>query len=365
MNYKWNFFDIDVQNNDIDDNIEIKSECSMYMKNIKNIAKVDKCLLCGEQCTSLCNSHTIPQFIIKKLSGDGHFYYINSLIGQPFSKQALGTKEAMTFNLICNKCDQTYFSTYENSKNYSNCLTQKLLAEVALKNNLRMLSKRLVEKQFYLDQYKNCKNSSVDVKSVTSFLTSNELDTKELYKSIKLAKDTICGKKTGYYLIDYITLEYIAKMAYQGKVALITGFDNEVINDIYYSSENYKIQCLHISVFPIENKTHIFLFIEDGDNRYSKFYKKFRKLSLNDKLKVVNYIIIKYSEDWLLSSKIEKDLLNSQSLVKEAKATAMLNVFSDLPYFDENRLNREALNSALTEFSLANIPEIPNFLLNM
>ena len=160
MNNIWNFFDIDAQNSDAGDNIEIKKEYSRYMKNIKNIAKFDKCLLCGEQCTSLCNSHTIPQFIMKKLSDNGSFYYINSLIGQPFSKQALGKREAMTFNLICNKCDQIYFSTYENPRNYSNCLTQKLLAEVALKNNLRMLSKRLIEKSFYLDQLKRNKSSN-------------------------------------------------------------------------------------------------------------------------------------------------------------------------------------------------------------
>ncbi len=46
-----------------------------YSKNIKDLknekskqAKANRCYLCGNNCSSYCNSHSIPQFILWAIS---------------------------------------------------------------------------------------------------------------------------------------------------------------------------------------------------------------------------------------------------------------------------------------------------------
>lgn len=365
MYFEDDFFRLESPKLTESEKIKMSKEYSESLKNAREKAKLDRCLLCNKTCTSFCNSHTIPQFIMKELSKNGNYFCMNTLIGMPTSKQIVGTKEAITFHTICNECDQIYFRTYENPDSYLSGLSQKLLAEVALKNNLRLLSKKIIENEMLLDKYKNIEESSFQALNFLEAIETNELDIKETLKSIELAKDTIKGKKDGYYLIDYIKLDYVAKMAFQSKVALVCGFDGELINDIYYKNAKYKIQCLHISVFPMKGGTYIFLFIENGDKRYSKFYKHYRKLSLDEKLKVVNYIILKYSEEWLLSSNIEKTILNNKGLSDAVRTISIpkprLSFFGGKD-INELELKNELLSKAISLYSLKNLPDIPNFL---
>ena len=58
-----------------------------------------------------------------------------------------GVNRSGTFNYICKKCDGTFFQDYENPNNIEKYPTDKMLAEIAVKNILLQISKRAVEKQ--------------------------------------------------------------------------------------------------------------------------------------------------------------------------------------------------------------------------
>ena len=53
-----------------------------------------------------------------------------------------GIKKSGTFHFICRECDALYFQDYENKEALLNDPTDKMLAEIALKSMLQMISKR-------------------------------------------------------------------------------------------------------------------------------------------------------------------------------------------------------------------------------
>lgn len=60
-----------------------------------------------------------------------------------------GTKNSCTFQFICRECDSKAFSEYEDSSNIRQRPSNKMMAEIELKNTLQMLSKRRYEQPFY------------------------------------------------------------------------------------------------------------------------------------------------------------------------------------------------------------------------
>lgn len=269
--------------------IEVRKIISSIEKDARSKSKPKKCILCGEEQTSFCNSHTIPEFVLKTIGRDGYFCTGASLSINVSNKETVGLKNTITFNIICDKCDNELFQKYENPDEYDNRINNEILSEIALKNYLRTYSKRLIEKEIYT--FLSKEGNIVDTK-----LVAIDLDINEAIQHIEYAK-----KKKLFYKIDEIDLDYRVPFAYQGEIYLTNGFDDKIINDIYLMDKKYKMQGLHICVFPLETKTKIILFIKDGDQRYRDFYKYYRKLSLEEKLYVINYMILIYEEDWVIN----------------------------------------------------------------
>lgn len=63
------------------DNIEQRKKIANILKRAKNTAKPDKCIVCGEAQTSFCNSHLVPQMILKTIAEDGKLLHANALVG--------------------------------------------------------------------------------------------------------------------------------------------------------------------------------------------------------------------------------------------------------------------------------------------
>ena len=100
-------------------------------------AKLDHCLLCGKKTTSFCKSHSIPKMILKNISNNGELLTANALFGNETHKTKTGVGDAGTFFVVCNDCDNLCFRDYENYDNLLGDLSDKVLAEIALKNYLR------------------------------------------------------------------------------------------------------------------------------------------------------------------------------------------------------------------------------------
>ena len=143
-----------IKKSDITKDIEIalNKRMSRIMSEVKSETKGDVCFFCGKPVTSFCNSHNVPRFCLESIGADGKVTGPNAILGLPsmgvsIGKDYLGISEAGTFRIICRECDCTIFQDYENPDNYFETTppSQKILAEIALKNYLKFISKRKLE----------------------------------------------------------------------------------------------------------------------------------------------------------------------------------------------------------------------------
>lgn len=51
--------------------IEINKKVSSLIAEATKNAKLECCILCSKPCSSFCNSHSIPQFALKRIAEDG------------------------------------------------------------------------------------------------------------------------------------------------------------------------------------------------------------------------------------------------------------------------------------------------------
>ena len=95
------------------------------------------------------------------------------------------------------------------------------------------------------------------------------------------------------------------------------------------------------------------MFVDSNNKRYRNFYKKFNRLTLEEKLSIVNYIIFLYSEDIFLSKQIPQDILNDENLKNVSKQTSMALVAN---------LFGNAIEEAKNVYDLSKHNTIPNLL---
>ena len=314
-------------------------------------AKRNTCIYCGKQVTSFCNSHSVPRFVLDNIDITGEVLSHNAILHLPPSalKETPGLKKAGTFQIICEDCDHVIFKDYEKPESYlsDSSISSDILAPIALKNYLFAIAKRRFEVEL-------CKitqeKAGFDVceEEIDTF----EIDINNYTNKYRKAKSAVIKKSNSYYMFFYKLLEYVVPIAYQGVVALSMGLDGEMINDVYNYNPKYCVSDLHICVFPLKNKTAILLFIEDGDKRYRKFYKKFNATPLEEQLGIINYILFLYTEDYFLSKSIY-DELQSDS-IRECSSLS-LTAYKDSPTEDTTPLLKE-------NFNLSNWKSIKNFL---
>ena len=328
-----------------------KKKMNQLLKEARQAAKRDTCYFCGKSVTSFCNSHSVPRFCLENIATNGDVLTLNAVVDNPLIDTQNGVNKAGTFHLICNDCDSKIFSDYENPDNYSNPPTPKMIAQMALKNALKSISKRLLEIELFnicakisdtAQMFSNAKNAA------------NEMDLKEYEDSYKKAKKALKkDNSTDYYVCYYDKLNYVVPIAFQGSLALAVDFNGNIINNIFNPSSKYRILNIHISILPLKSETGIVMFIEDGDIRYRQFYKQFNKLILEEKLATLTLIIFMYSEDIYFSKSIEKEVRESKALCEAGKTGQDIVAFT--PFFDPLEILRES-------HSLGKRYEIPNLL---
>ena len=328
-----------------------KKKMSKINREARQAAKRDTCYFCGKPCTSFCNSHSIPRFCLKNIATKGDVLTLNTLVDNPLMDTEKGVEEAGTFHLICNECDSKIFSDYENPDNYTTQPTPKMISQMALKNALKSISKRLFE----IELFNVTARMSASARGFTQVKNNiNEIDLKEYEVNYKKAKKAVEKNSTNdYYVCYYEKLDYVVPIAFQGSVALVVDFEGNMINNIYNPSPEYVIQNIHISILPLKTETVITMFIEDGDKRYRRFYKQFNKLPLEDKLAALTYIIFLYSEDMYFSKSIEKEVAESQTLCNAGQTSQ--DMLSPTPFFDP-------FETLKVSHDLSKRHEIPNLL---
>lgn len=292
------------------DLIDAKKKVSSFLRSIQNDSKPDKCILCGQPKTSFCNSHSVPRMCLKNIAVNGKVLQANGLVGADIIDVEKGINNSGTFHFICNECDSKVFQDYENPDVWTEKdPTDRVLAQIALKDVLLMLSKRNMETLLW-QRLAGMSN----IEGMDYMKTVQELDIRDFIEEMELYKGITTETNEQFNIIFYEKLPYTVPIATQVMLALDKDFDGNVINDIFDTSEDVRIQNIHISIFPLKDSTAVIAFYHRRDKNYRRFHHQFNCLSRDKKIEYINYWIFKYTENYFFSPTIKTILEEDEKL---------------------------------------------------
>jgi len=122
--------------------IELKKKVNEFTRVAYSEAWVQSCYYCKVQNPQLCNSHYIPAFVLKNIGEKGKLYNFKRILANNIGDEEDGIHNSGTFKMICRDCDSKIFSDYENPNNYKGKITQRILAQIAMKCSLKDIYKK-------------------------------------------------------------------------------------------------------------------------------------------------------------------------------------------------------------------------------
>lgn len=331
-------------------------------------AKPEACVLCKIAGKKFCNSHTIPQFVLRTISEGGKLSYWNAILKFPMIETERGMKQAETFKIICTECDKKEFAEYEDPSNYNRSLTQKMMQEITLKNLLNSYSKAIKNEKLYtniLDTMENQIDSPLERQIFDSLagaqikdnIKASKADIKDYKKKIHILYN---GKPDIYNIIWEYKLDYTVPIAFQEEIYLVTGFNHEMINNIFDYDETNRLIPIELCIFPFLNQTHILFFIAKKDQHaYRKFIKKFSTLDIDRRLKTLLSIIFLYSDTFLISPSFA-DRISKDPKVQEA-FSIMPDFVGRIPYGVQDE-SMYISRQKISQYDLNSYKDIPNLL---
>jgi hypothetical protein len=319
----------------------------------ENISKRETCLVCGSRQNSFKKSHTIPAFILRNIAIRGEVLPARSIVTCGGQRLAEGINKVNTFRAICEDCEHK-FSDYENPDNYLREPSECMLNQIALKTYLS----RYAFKNVQLGEYSAIINQFGLGGDMLSKVSNCELDAFDFNREFEYAKSAVLkGSNNKYYLQWYRELEYVVPVAFQEALAVGVGFRNERINDLNSTSKKYKIQDLHICIFPLQEKSVVICFTRDNENRYRNFFKKFNTLETDKQLQTILFLALAYSDRVFLSPNIYNVAADDTSLCRTTKLTTHFGANTgDLPVnIEELELELFQKYSCDNAFNLTNL----------
>lgn len=252
-----------------------RKRISDVLKEARQDGKPSECILCKRPLGGPGNSHSLPKFVLRSISSSGRVFTSNALLGWPILDKEKGINKFETFFTICRECDSKFFSEYENPEKWEEIPTGTMLSQIALKNFLHMRSKRLTEIALYDLLAKRFGLGSL----LNPMQSVNEIDKSDYERSIEILRKEALKPKSSLYEIDYYArLPYKVPIAFQGPIAVVSGFHGALINNIYNLDPKYKLQELHVSVFPLEKDSVVLCFTNRKHKRYRSLFRDLRSL---------------------------------------------------------------------------------------
>lgn len=298
--------------------LEAKKTITRWIRESKQEAKPAKCILCGRDQSSFCNSHSIPQFVLSNIGLNGKLTQFSAVVSDEnilldkVTDTEKGVKNSGTFQLICRECDSKMFSEYENKDNLEKRPSDKMMAEIELKNLLMALHKRSYELKLYQKTDSNLPN--LDASSMVKIC---ERDIEDYLMTIEKIKKIISGQeKMQYKIIYWKKLRYKAPIACQTQISLYKSPSGKIINDIYNMESTYKLQNIQLCVFPLENETIVMLFCMKTSRRYELLVREFQKMSASEQLQYICYLMFENTENIMISPHVDSTIVNSKALTK-------------------------------------------------
>ena len=324
--------------------IDAKKNIARAEKSIRQTIKRDVCLICKRSVSSFCSSHSIPRFVLENIADQGYVSALeqaNSL--EPNKNTGVGS--AGVFANICRECDNTEFQSYEEESAFSFQPTDEMLAKIATKNNLKWIHKSLVdaegEKLF---------TSKIAIPQIIKRgdMTTYEHDLREFQHELEYALKT-----ASYHLYYYKKLDYVIPFAAQYTIAMLEDLSGNLINDIYNPSKEYRLEYLHVAIFPLSDSSVILLFTKEGETRHRRFFRQLRKLDEMDQLSTINYLTFSGTDNVFINPTVYAKLIQNPDFLAVCRMT--YSIQSNIP-------RPQSLKIAMQAHSFDNRKAFPNLL---
>lgn len=265
----------------------------MEHKKAKRNAKPFECILCKEKQTSFCESHTIPQFVLKNISGNGFVYQLfpsNNLLPETGLKNKIGIGETNVFYDICTSCDSKYFQDYESKEKLqlfgsaSEEEKQRIMTLISLKNALRDIYQDLGNIEFTRSFEKTI--NSLITGTIVNMKPNEPVDDQDYKDHTKLAllfMESLKNKKHLFKICYFKKIHHNIDVATQVTVVPHFDFKRQLINDVYDLSAVLKY--LFVCLFPLGDYSMVlvYCFKEDWESTFKEYFQNFNKLK--DKMK--------------------------------------------------------------------------------
>lgn len=230
--------------------VESRTEFGKLLSGNKGKKKGDTCRFCSS--TKFMNSHTIPEnSVLSILAGiDGHVLTTDffapslgaldsSVTSMTFNNWRRGTGNAMCFKLLCQTCDETLFTDYENAIANDAPLTQHMMKEIALKSTLfELWELRAKEETLNLT---SADVNDPNLQSQLSFMGmrhqifsgGNSQSIKAADREIDLLRLRLDNDDEPYIKLFHKVLPYVTPIAAQGYagVSTLPGHDFQGVNN--------------------------------------------------------------------------------------------------------------------------------------
>lgn len=293
----------------------------------------------------------VPQLALRPIADNGVVLHASAAMG--FSEEIIdienGINKSGTFNYICRNCDSSFFQDYENEENLINEPTDKMMAEIAVKNMLLFMSKRATEREMIKIQQKKYKC----YKNIEEALKVQDLDLNEFEEEVFFHKGILDrNEEGGYQILYWKVLPYIIPIAGQAALALPWDMEGRVINQVYNLSGNVRMQYMHVCVFPLKTQSVILSFYHKRDKLYRNLRHQINTSSENKVLAYFNSLLFAHSENYFISKTIQNEIESNDELQRLSQE---VNGCPELGF-----LNIE--NFFGTKYAPINIEDIPNFL---
>lgn len=303
------------------DNIEIYKQMSKIKKEANKYTKGTNCALCGKECTSFCNSHTIPRFVIKNIAQNGKVYIPSMTVNNidlttriKLFKSNPGIEETLTFDSICRECDNEVFSCVENEEVLEKEFDSKVLNLYALK--ILLHSQYTKTRDANLINVAGEKHNISDVVNLISMPWVFDMieATREIedYKSAmknntyikhKVIIDKIIDKKTNFCCTTELTLPF----SYNGKR----------INDLCgVDSYATRFGGIYTLVLPMKNnKTRVVMYYRRKYSNYDTLREEFWKMNLVEQLQAISNLLLIYTEEFVYNDNVLENIKSAKDII--------------------------------------------------
>lgn len=265
------------------------------------------CKTWGKCSEKIIKAHSIQNNrVLNKISSEGDVCMFgmdvkafNSDQGG-MAMQVVGRKIASTFNGFCSHHDGTIFSPIDNYDYVWGNKEQEFLYA------FRALSFELYKKKHIKNIFENIINdldNTGPIDLFKNFLAGNNNAISYIEGYFEIFEKAIREKK--FDNINTVLLELSDEylLGVNSMFGLEYDLKGKRTNDI--SDWNQPVKPIFINVYPQKGKTKIIIsWLKKHDHVFSDFGKQLDELSENDKIKVINNIMISYIENFAINPKI-------------------------------------------------------------